>query len=115
MSNEVINFDPNIMSVRQTVRLTFAVWDYYKTVDVVIESIGGRCASVITTAVDKYYDDLFNKQCKDTPDALPSIVLVNSIGEELPCEDDENLMEMWLESMLVKAEIISFEEIIFNN
>lgn len=103
-----MNYDPNLtnsgkMAV-QTVKLTFASWEYRaeRTVEV-----GGTCKgfSVIESAVYRAWEGLEFDQCGNVEYA--NITLTDSKGEELICEDDDDRGEDWLKDMLISAEIIS--------
>jgi len=105
-----INFDPNIRFAKQTVLLTFAEWDFRKSVEVVVERSNCRGQSIIDFAIDTFYDQLC--EAAENEDELLSIKLTNPAGEILVTEDDENHQEEWLRNLLIKAEIIAFEEVI---
>ncbi len=111
MSNQVVNYDPDVMIASHTVQLTFAVWDYYKTVDIVIENTNCKGMSVIEYAIDKFLNQICEKAEKN--DEFIFIRLRNQADEELIAKGDED--NRWLCSMLVKSEIISFEPVKFNS
>lgn len=102
---KVMNYDPNLCysgrMAKQTVRLTFGVWEYRATMDV---QIGGNCRgwTVIDTAVDAAFEKLPGGD-------YPRIVLTKADGSELECSDDEDRCEDWLKDMLISAEILSIE------
>jgi hypothetical protein len=101
-----MNYDPNLnfcgRMTTQTVRLTFAVWEYRKTVEV---TVGGNCRgfNVIEQAVENVYDKLPN-----APHASESknMILTDESGDELDCDEDEG---DWLKNMLLSAEIIDIQ------
>lgn len=107
MNSATINYDPNLTNsgrmARQTVRLTFAMWEYRKTIDV---EVGGNCTglTVIDTAVESAYLRLEDSEfCRG-----PVIFLESSEdGSFLECTDDDEKGEDWLKGMLINAEIIS--------
>lgn len=106
----MINYDHNMVfcgrMARQTVRLTFGMWDYRAEKET---TVGGNCLGleVIETAVENVYDrlpeDKHGYEVKE-------IILKNDAGNELLCRDDEDRDYDWLKDMLIKAEIIKIEE-----
>ena len=105
----IMNYDPNLVfcgrMAKQTVRLTFGIWKYRKTVEV---TIGGNCRglNVIDAAVESYYDQL-----PDTEHAsdCKRIFLQDENGSELESSDDEGEEEEFLKNMLISAEIIDIQ------
>lgn len=101
-----MNYDPNLihcgrMAV-QTVRLTFGLWKFRKTIDV---NVSGNCRglTVIEAAVENAYDQLPNAFCASD---FKTITMTDENGEEMGCdEDDDN----WLQNMLIAAEIIDIQ------
>ena len=102
-----MNYDPNLtMSgnmAKQTVKLTFGIWEYRK--EMLVEIKGNTNGlSVIRAAVSFAFDDLpFEKHGREE---ITYIVLIKG-EDEMRCDDDEDKGEDWLENMLVGAEIIS--------
>lgn len=102
-----MNYDPNMTNsgrmAKQTVRLTFAQWEYRKTVEVVV---GGNCTglTVIECAVDNLYDSLDET---DFGSVQLELEAMDGSGDTLCCEDDEGHGEEWLKDMLISAEIVS--------
>lgn len=105
-----MNYNPNLVNcgrmARQTIRLTFGMWDYRAEKET---TVGGNCLGleVIETAVENVYDrlpeDSHGYEVKE-------IILKNNAGDELICRDDEDRADDWLKEMLVKAEIVAIEE-----
>lgn len=103
-----MNYDPNICNrgkAKQTVRLTFGLWDYSTEKEA---TICGNCMGldVIEAAVETVFDSL------ETNDYdVPTINLYKNDEEDhvLECEDDEDEGDVWLKKMLIKAEIIKIE------
>jgi hypothetical protein len=102
-----MNYDPNLTNsgrmAKQTVRLTFAQWEYRKTIET---EVGGNCTglTVIECAVDNVYDSLPRNRhdC-----AYLEMGAVDGSGDTLICEDDEDSGDEWLKDMLVCAEIVA--------
>lgn len=102
----MMNYDPNMTNsgrmAKQTVKLTFQLWEYKTEIE---EVVGGNCTglTVIEAAITNAYDRL-------APDrGVPIIMLTNSNGDQLECGDEEDKGEDWLGDMLVKAEITAIE------
>jgi len=98
-----MNYDPNLVfcgrMATQTVRLTFGVWEYRKTIDI---TVGGNCRGlgVIEAAVENAYDQLPSAPYASE---AKTITLTGVDGEEVDLDEDE---EDWLKNMLIAAEII---------
>lgn len=105
-----INYDPNLTNsgnmAKQTVKLTFAMWEYRAERTVVV---GGNCngLSVIESAVDQVFEELEYKE--QGGDCYTRIILTDEVGDTLLCEDDELKYSDWLKDMLIGAEIINIE------
>ncbi|MEX0305640.1 MAG: DUF5406 family protein [Leisingera sp.] len=95
-----LNLDPNMnLSGRmseKTIRLTFGMWDYRKTVEV---KVGGNCSGLfnIKRAVDTAFEDHFPGL----------IVLERANGDKLECTDSCEQETEWLAEMLVSAAVIA--------
>src|SRR5690348_7770943 len=98
----MMNYDPNMTcsgrTAKQTVRLTFGVWEYRKTMEA---TVGGNCTglNVIECAVHQAFRELptfkvFDEECA-------YIELPNAEGDSLRCNDDDDRGEDWLKDMLV--------------
>ena len=103
----MMNYDPNLVGGRiakQTVRLTFGMWDYRAEKEVVVY---GNCLGleVIDSAVIGAYNNLAADKY-----GTKEITMKNDASKELLCCDDEDEEEEWLKKMVVKAEIIEIEE-----
>ncbi len=107
-----MNYDPNLTNsgrtAKQTVKLTFGMWEYRaeRTVEV-----GGNCTglTVIESAIYNAYEEL-PKISDGMGSKLPGIVLTRPGGTEedgLSCTDDEDEGDDWLKDMLIGAEIIA--------
>ena len=109
MSSDAMNYNPNLTNsgrmAKQTVRLTFAMWDYRHTTEVVI---GGNCTglTVIEAAVERCHTDLPNAPAPYDSDNIPVIYMDGPQGR-LEVVDEEGEGEDWLKDMLVSAEIVS--------
>lgn len=111
-----MDYDPNLTSsgrmARQTVRLTFGLWRYRTQAEVVV---GGNCTglSVIQAAVSMVYDELpytlVRHETLDAEEACARIELRDPDGTVLTVEDHEFKGELWLEEMLIAAEITAIE------
>lgn len=104
-----MNYDPNLTNsgrmAKQTVRLTFAQWEYRKTIET---EVGGNCTglTVIECAVDNIYDQLPT----DRHDCVYLVMeATDGSGDTLTCEDDEDQGDDWLKDMLVCAEIVAIQ------
>lgn len=101
-----MNYDPNLTScgskVKQTVKLTFGMWEYRAEMTVVI---GGNCNGL--TIIEAAVGDAFEKLCDD--EDFAQIIMTMPNGDRLTCEDDEGRGEDWLGKMLIAAEILSIE------
>ena len=105
-----MNYDPNLTNsgrtAKQTVKLTFGMWEYRaeRTVEV-----GGNCTglTVIESAIGNLYEDLPNLS-DGMGSMVPGIVMAdpNDADKELCCTDDEDQGDDWLKDMLIGAEII---------
>ncbi len=103
----VMNYDPNMTNsgrmAKQTVRLTFGMWEYRKTVET---EVGGNCTglTVIDCAVSNVYEELPENRYGATYLVMKSLA---DPEDTLQCEDDEDQGGYWLKDMLVGAEIIA--------
>ena len=107
MSKETVkDYDPNkTFDSVHTVELIFAMWSYKRTEIVNIKS-NGSGMWMMECAVSSIYESLpENLQYK-----MPYIILKNTEGDELTCEDDDNDGEEWLKDMLISARFISFKK-----
>jgi len=107
-----MNYDPNLIrsfNARQTVRLTFACWDYSKSFEI---EIGGNCGGmdVIEAAIDNILDKLPTREWDDELSVLELEKVVDGELHILECEDEESQYADWLKSMLVGAEIIAIRD-----
>lgn len=103
-----MDYDPNLTNdgrmARQTVRLTFAQWEYSR--DIVTVVLGnGTGLSVIEQAVDQVYDGLPTHKPDDGN--APYLLLFDGGGNDLEIEEEESDGSEWLRDMLVAAEITS--------
>lgn len=109
--NQVMNYDPNYTlcgrMAKQTVRLTFGLWKYRTSMDVVV---GGNCTglSVIEYAVELAYEQLSSVPFFNGDTGGNDEMSVIHIGN-LQCMDDDLRGEEWLKDMLISAEIINIE------
>lgn len=100
-----MNYDPNMTlcgrMAKQTVNLTFQMWEYTAERTVVV---GGNCTgvAVIDCAVEIVYEGLEDDR------GYAYIDMKDRDGNELQ-STDEGQGEDWLKDMLVKAEILSIE------
>ncbi|MGE4335342.1 MAG: DUF5406 family protein [Pigmentiphaga sp.] len=105
--SETMNYDPNMTNsgrmAKQTVRLTFGMWEYRKTVET---EVGGNCTglTVIDCAVSNAYEELPENRYGTAYLVMESLA---DPEDTLQCEDDEDQREDWLKDMLVGAEIIA--------
>lgn len=104
---QIMNYDPNLTNsgrmADQTVKLTFALWEYRVEMEAIV---GGNCTGldVIRTAVSNAYDKLPTRG----PDEIASIVLTKPGTEDtMESADEDDKQEDWLADMLIKAEIVS--------
>jgi hypothetical protein len=103
----MMNYDPNLVlsgrRAKQSVRLTFGIWDYRKTVETVVS---GNCRglTVIECAIENVYENLGNNGWGNK-----EIVLLTEDGKELACSDDDYDDYEFLEEKLISAEIIGIE------
>jgi len=111
----VMDYDPNLTlcgrMAKQTVRLTFGMWEYRKTIEV---EVGGNCTGlwVIDCAVSIAYDQLeqrpFYNHDRKRDDSYAVIHLPHpEKDDELETTDEDLRGEDWLKDMLVGAEIIA--------
>lgn len=105
-------YDPNKRWHPQTVRLTFMVWEYRATMNVVV---GGNCFgfTILATAARIAYDKLESRPARDEYGdtvEMARIILRSPAGEDLICEDDELEGEDWLMGMIISAEIVKQAE-----
>ncbi|OSK92289.1 hypothetical protein ECXG_00799 [Escherichia coli TA447] len=104
---QIMNYDPNLTScgrmAKQTVRLTFGLWEYRETFEV---TVGGNLTGldVISSAIESLYATLPYEEVEDERDIIATI----NIGG-LECKDENLSGELWLAGMLISAEIISIE------
>lgn len=103
-----MNYDPNYFNsgntAKQTVKLTFGMWEYRAEMTV---SVGGNCKgmTIIEAAVDNAFNNLPFWTSLDDQD-ITRITLQNKDGDELICDDEEEDGSDWLGNMLIAAEII---------
>lgn len=103
---ELMNYDHNMVSsgrlAKQTVRLTFGMWQYRKDIEVVV---GGNCKgfSVIDSAIDTALEGLYGDN------DYASIVLEHPTEGSLECEDEEGRHDEWLKDLLIGAQIVAIE------
>lgn len=106
-SSEVMNYYPNLTlcgrMAKQTVRLTFGLWEYRETFEV---TVGGNLTGldVISCAIESLYETLPYEEVEDERDIIATI----NIGG-VKCKDENLIGELWLAGMLISAEIISIE------
>ncbi|EER0905635.1 DUF5406 domain-containing protein [Escherichia coli] len=106
-----MNYDPNLTScgrmAKQTVRLTFGLWEYRETFEV---TVGGNLTGldVINCAIESLYATLPYEEVLDERTGKTDIMATINIGE-LICQDEDLSGELWLAGMLISAEIISIE------
>lgn len=101
----VVNHDPNLRWADKTFRLTFRLWEYEATHDVVI---GGNCAglSSLDAAVSNFLDTL----PPEYGDEGYQIILTRPRdGENLQVGSEDEDGEDWLMRMLVSAELIDVQ------
>ena len=104
----LINFDPNYVAnfnrAKQKIKLVFGVWNYRAEfiIDVEINSYGMNSFSF---AIKKVYDSIF-----DEKKGFAFLNLTNIDAITIQDCDAENDEEEWLKSILISAEIISYEE-----
>jgi hypothetical protein len=105
--SEIMDYDPNMTNsgrmAKQTVRLTFGMWQYRKTIET---DVGGNCTGL--TVIDCAVENV----CEALPEnryGSPYLVMEapDNPEETLQCEDDEDRGEDWLKDMLIAAEIIA--------
>lgn len=101
--SEIMNYDPNLLNsgymAKQTIKLTFAEWDYRAEVEVVV---GGnlRGGSVIDAAIEKFFDERFDDERN-----AARVDMENADGDTLINDEIEDWE--YLKDMLVKAEIVA--------
>ncbi|ENH5344435.1 DUF5406 family protein [Escherichia coli] len=106
-----MNYDPNMTlcgrMAKQTVRLTFGLWEYRETFEV---TVGGNLTGldVINCAIESLYVTLPYEEVLDERTGETDIMATINIGE-LICQDEDLSGELWLAGMLISAEIISIE------
>lgn len=108
------NYDPNMTlsgrMAKQTVQLTFQIWQYKATKEAVV---GGNCMgfTVIDFAIAQVYESLPYQEIRyDGKDYyVAEITLEDDEGNILLCEDEENQRDDWLRDMLVSAEIVAIK------
>ena len=102
-----MDYDPNMHInggiTKQTVRLTFAQWQYcsVKYVEVI-----GNCTgkAVIDVALTNFYNSLEGD--------FPEIIFQDTkTADQIIETDDDQRGEPWLQEMLVSADIVSVERI----
>ncbi len=112
---EIMNYDPNLTCsgsmASQTVRLTFALWQYRSQAEVII---GGNCTGleVISAAVGSVYDKLEQRSIYNSADTYAVLLMAdpNDPTQTLECGDDDPdgaTGDDWLGNMLIAAEIIA--------
>ncbi|EFJ8857328.1 DUF5406 family protein [Escherichia coli] len=106
-----MNYDPNLTScgrmAKQTVRLTFGLWEYRETFEV---TVGGNLTGldVISCAIESLYATLPYEETLNERTEETDIMATINIGG-LTCQDEDLSGELWLAGMLIAAEIISIE------
>ncbi|EHP6162777.1 DUF5406 family protein [Escherichia coli] len=106
-----MNYDPNLTScgrmAKQTVRLTFGLWEYRETFEV---TVGGNLTGldVIEVAIESVYESLPYEEVWDERTGGMNIIATINIGG-VKCKDENLIGELWLAGMLISAEIISIE------
>ena len=97
-----MNYDVNIQWARQTVRLTFGMWEARATMEV---DVGGNCkgADIFDSALYQAYDRLLQAAGQ----GVPTLVMKLPDGDELHCDDEDDDGEDWLKAMCIGFEIIS--------
>ena len=103
----MINFDPIYITssrrAKQKIKLIFAMWEYrYESIIDVEVNISG--VEVINYAFEKLFD-----QISDNEDSA-ILIMTDIWGNRLETSDDERQEHDWLKSMLISAEIISFQQ-----
>jgi len=100
-----INYDPNLFHLpfpaKQTLELTLQQWNYSKVITEEIDSNVMGLDAMEAVAYITYLNLPVDERGR------PYIVLTDAEGNELLCEDEENVGEDWLKPMVVKAEIVS--------
>lgn len=111
--HDLMDYDPNLTNsgrmAKQTVKLTFGIWEYRKEMEVVV---GGNCTglTVIESAVERAYEQLERLGTYLSDETYAVIYLDNSDGtQQMECADDEDYQEEWLKDMLIKAEIVDIQ------
>jgi hypothetical protein len=112
-----MNYDPNMTNsgrmAKQTVRLTFGMWEYRKTMEV---EVGGNCTglAVIECAVSIAYGQLEQRGLYGSKQTMAVIDMpsLKDPDDELECDEgsegyDRLRGEDWLKDMLISAEIIA--------
>jgi len=103
----MFNNEPNMTRCgricRQTVLLTFGLWDYRANVKTIID--GNEDGFFV---IEEAIENIFNK-IKETPEE--KLCMCDKLGDNLECFDDENLGIDWLKSMLISAEITERESL----
>lgn len=106
---ETIDFDPNQVLcgrvAKQRFKLTFGDWKYRTVEEVEIVS-NMRGLDAIRFALEKLIERLEEGLHDHEPARL---VMTNSEGETLYCEDDEMQRSEWLADLLVSAELVAYE------
>ncbi|QTA23913.1 hypothetical protein FYK18_10085 [Escherichia albertii] len=106
-----MNYDPNLTlcgrMAKQTIRLTFGLWEYRETFEV---TVGGNLTGldVISCAIESLYETLPYEEVRNECTGGTDIMATINIGE-LTCQDEDLSGELWLAGMLISAEIISIE------
>jgi hypothetical protein len=112
-----VNYDPNLTNswrmAIQTVRLTFAMWEYRKTMEV---EVGGNCTglAVIDCAVGIAYEQLEQRGLYGSQETMAFMDMpsLTDPDDVLECDEgsegwDRLRGEDWLKDMLISAEIIA--------
>lgn len=89
-------YSPNIEWGKQHVEIVLMAWGYSRTFEI---DVGGNRTGldVISCAVENLDEELQG-----------TVELSNAEGDTLLCEDDDDLGEEWLKSMVVSARIIGW-------
>ena len=106
------NYDPNIRRGTHVWQFTFQIWDYALSVT---QSVGGNCRgfSTLESAIDSLVDKLYEEQGEYPEIVLTKFNVETQEEDHLEVtlgEDDVYDIEEELKDMLVKAELVSFEE-----
>lgn len=109
-----MNYDPRYFAhsqprkrTRQIVELTFQQWEFMAVRRVAIESSELSGLHVVILAIETLYDELDQHS-----EGLPELVLFDGEGNSYSAQDELGAGTDYLQSMLVKSEILSVEPIV---